>query len=947
MNSFKHFWVVVVMLAFGLCLYAQSFAPDSPLPLNEEVIFGQLENGLTYYILPNREPKDSAMLFLAVKAGSVLENDDQQGLAHFAEHMAFNSTANFPGTTLQEYLESTGMGMLTGRSGAGTSFDFTMYWLTSSTTNKEQLNQMFQVLSDWSARVLFEDEFIEKERGIIVEEWRFRSGGMERIQMQLITALLGEDSQYAKRYPIGKLEVIENFKPQTIKDFYHDWYRPDLQAVIAVGDFEVDEIKQLLQSHFGDIPARVNPRPVPDFPITPHAETRFAFIGDNEATFSNIQILSKFDYQPVNTVTDFRNETVIRLLITMLNNRFEEMTMRENPPFVGAFSSKGRLFGDISTSIVSAHVDEANVLNAFEAIITEVERARQHGFFESELVRAKDILLNQARRAFHERDKTNSHRHAYSLMFHFFNDNLAMGAEYEFNLMTYLLDTISLWDIDIAIDNFLIDENRVISVIYPAPSVDLLPSQEQILVLFDEIVDSELDLYPETILVESLLSDMPRRIRVSKPKYDRRLDMYTWNLKNGAKVHLKTTDFRNNEILFSAFRDGGLSHANDDIFLSANNAIEILSESGLGAIDQMTLNSFLAGKDVSLDVVLSLSQERFSGRSSTEEFETMLQLLRLHFTEPRFDEQAFTNWLTKTEISLRNLLNSPDVVFGSEATNMLYDNHPRAVMMSVEDLQNICHTEAFKFFQSRFSSANDFHFVFVGNIDHTTLHTYIETYIATLPNQRTRTNVIDRKFVLSQKKETRELYIGQDERTMMIMAFAENTRFTPRENLVLSLNNHLLNSLLHENVREKISGAYVVQGNMVIPSPRFSPQVMTMVIIGCSPDRVDEMVEAIEEQIQSIQNDTFEERHLENARESLRQSYHQNKDTNRYWLSQISQLLQNTTTTSDILNYLNRVDSITRADVVRSTRNYVNFDNQRRLIMFPASHADSENEYAE
>jgi zinc protease len=920
------------ILVSSLWLNSQNLKLGDKLPLDENVHIGKLENGLTYYIKQNQEPKNFAELRLVVNAGSVLENDDQQGLAHFTEHLAFNGTESFPGNKLNEYLSSIGLGYMGGLN-AMTSFDMTVYLLTSKTDDKTQIDTAFLILSDWAARLTFDHEKIDKERGIILEEWRGGRGANERILNQQKSVIFG-DSKYAERMPIGNPDTIQNFDYQLIKDFYNDWYRPDLQAVIAVGDFEIAEIKDLINKHFNSIPPKENPRPKPEYPIPSHSETKFAFATDKEATQTTVSIMYKHPATLIETIADYREQTILALLNIMLNNRFAEISRRENSPFSYAGAGKGSLTNTMDMYSLYAIVDENHIIDGYTAIITEIERAKRHGFYNSELIRAKDMLFKNIERSFQEKDKTSSNRLIWTLVNHFLKSTPLLNIDYEYTLVNDLLSTIEMNDILQSLAANITEENKIISLTGPENLNVELPSEKEVISLFATIQNSQIDVYPESELSESLINRTIQTIQVKKPSYDKKLDVYTWSLPNGASVHLKQTNFRNNEILFSAFRKGGLSQADDAIFKSARMSSHIMNEAGMGLLDKNLLDNFLSRRDLQYNTSLTPKNESLYARSSVKDIETLFELIWLNFNQPRFDDIAFDTWKRRMEISLKNMQNSPNYIFNEEINNLLYNNHLRVQQLNVNDLLQLDHQTAFDFYKSRFTSANSFNFIFVGNISKDDLHTYIERYLASLPKTKVNTSIINRHIKFNQTAGSKTINKGEDEKTLVRLIYTNSYRYNFKENLKIRALNFILSEMLLENIREKISGVYVIYSQAVIENDPIQ-QIAIHIDFGCSPDRVEEITNEITNQINQLIKGTFDSKHLANYKETANKRLEINLKTNKHWLDQIESKLFHKFSSSDILNNDKLINQLTTKDITSTAKKYIDPKKRLQIVLYP------------
>ena len=936
-------------LACLLILGLFAFNPSDDLPLDESVIIGTLPNGLTYYIKQNSEPIDMAFFQLALKVGSILEDDDQQGIAHFVEHAAFSGTENFPEYSIREYMDSIGFGFMGGLN-AATSNLFTIYMLQSRANDSEQLNNAILFMSEWAARVSFDEEMIEKERGIILEEIRGRRGFGDRMMRDYWNVLF-EGSKFPERLPSGLPEIIETVPRQRIIDFYQDWYRPDLMAVIAIGDFEdIDEIRDMIHNHFNTIPRTENPRPIPYFEVPEHTETKFVLRTDPEAEFTGVMVGHKLHHEPVITIADYRYRLIDTLLGTLLDNRFAEISRQQDPPFVQGGAYKITNFNTIDMFSYSALLDDQKLLEGITSIFTEIERAKQHGFHSSELRRAKNSMLNSIEQRYTERDNVLSMRLAFNYIFHFLENNPMMSIEDEFEIVRFLLDTIDVDDIADALEENTSDENRVVTLTVPETYGVELPSEETILALLDEISEIELEPFPETTITEPLLRNIPRPARVSKPKQERftigsgenafELEMFTWSLRNGATVRLVPTDFRNNEILLNGFRTGGLSQVEDDIYDFARVAAEIMEESGMGAFDKNLLEIYLDDKIVSFNTRITDRAENISGRSSIADFETLMQMVYLNFTSPRFDEAGFETWKLRKEITTRNQQNSPDFAFDEAVENLLYNNHFREKFLSVEDIQQTDHQIAFDFHKNRFNTARDFNFNFIGNINKDELQEYIRKYIATLPNRRIDTRIIDRNIRFNQTPSTERVYRGQDDRTLVRLVFTSDLDYSLQEQYNIMSTTLVLNQLLLDTVREQLSGVYFIYAFPEIDVQPY-PQIAIHIHFGCDPHRIDEIIEEINVQINHLFENTFEDKHITMLQETFRQSIETQMRRNDFVLSALTSSLQYGYDLNETANPLEKIDAITKEVVSNTAQKYFAHDRRLMIILYPEGFDDN------
>lgn len=931
--------VILLMSCFFLLntlkLSAGNINLSDPVPVDENVLIGKLENGLTYYIRKNATPENFAQLRLVIKAGSVLEDDNQAGLAHFTEHMAFNGTENFPNNTLLEYLNTVGMGF-SGGLNAFTSFDETVYMLSSRTDDKEQLDTSFLILSDWAARLTFDHDEIDSERGVIMEEWRGGRGANERMGNKQREVLF-EGSKYAERMPIGTPEVIENFEYQLIKDFYNDWYRPDLQAVVAVGDFEVDEIKDLIIKHFTDIKPKDNPRPYPNYQIPEHDETKYSFVTDREATHTFISLIHKHPAKKIETINDYRSELIVQLLNTMLNNRFTEISRKEDSPFTYAVVYKQALVNPIQVYTLNALVDEKRVMDAFELIFTEVERVKQHGFYESELLRAKDILIKNLERNYLEMDKTNSQRYVWAYTFNFLKNQLMMSEAQEYNLAQAILPEITINDIRQAIDLWITEKNRIVGLTGIDKPDFTVPAQEDVENILVNVSKQTLSPYLENILDEPLLSNIPVRTRVRKPKFNKKTGIHHWKLPNGINVYLKETDFRNNEILMSGFRYGGLSVAEDDIFLSAKVSGQIINESGIGQFDKNSLEKYLSGKDVYLMPELRAKNESFSGRSSVKDLETMFQLLWMYFNEHRFDENAFATWKRKIQTGIANVENSPEYTFNDSLYNVLYNYHLRSKQIHLSDLDKINHQDAYNFFTQRFSTADGFNFVFVGNANPEILHNFIETYMANIPKGKETKHIIDRNVRYNRNGSRINVFKGQDDKSIVRLIYTNDYKYNLKDNITMTAANSVLFEMLLENIRERMSGVYSIYPFPVIENKPYG-QMAIHISFGCDPNRVDEIIDAVRIEIEKIKNNDFDDKYLNTFKSTYKKRIEVQAKTNKYFLDRMEDFIFNDVNFRHLDDGMGQIDKLTNKDISDIIKRYIDFDKKIIIVLYPENH---------
>ena len=641
MSLTKNFLAGIVL---AICLVpANNGLNAQEIPFDPSIRSGVLDNGMRYFIQHNAKPENRAELRLAVAAGSMQEDDDQLGVAHFVEHMAFNGSTNFSKNELVDYLESVGT-----RFGpdlnAYTSFDETVYMLQVRTDDPDHLAKGLLVLHDWAGGVAFEGEEIDKERGVVVSEWRTRLSAEQRMQQEYFPVML-HNSRYAERLPIGDPAIIENADYEVIRRFYQDWYRPDLMSVIVVGDIDVDAIEEEIRGSFATLTGPVNPRMKEDYPVPGHAETLVSICSDPEASFTNVRMMYKHDEHKVRTLSDYRQNLVHQVYNRMLNARLYELNSTADPPFVFASSGFGNSIGDMATYTSSAMVPEGGVMRAFEVLLTENNRVRQHGFVATELARTVEDMIQSIERRAREKDKMESRQLASRLVAHFLSDIPMPDPDQTLALYKELLPGITLDEVNALANKWMRDESRVIIVTGPEKEGFPLPDQNDLLEVVAATGSAAVDPYVDDVVDAPLFDQELAGTEITHRWSDEDLDIHGFTLANGIDVYYKQTDFKNDEILMAAYSPGGHSLYDNDTYKDARAVISVMRESGLSAFTPPQLDKQLTGKRVSVGPMISERYEGFNGSSSVEDFETMFQLIYLYATDPKFEEdglQAYT-----------------------------------------------------------------------------------------------------------------------------------------------------------------------------------------------------------------------------------------------------------------------------------------------------------------
>ena len=903
------------------------------LPVDPKVRIGTLPNGLRYYIRQNAKPENRAELRLVVNAGSILEKDNQLGYAHFVEHTAFNGTRNFAKNDLVKYLQSIGV-----RFGADlnayTSFDETVYILPIPTDTARIVNQAFTILEDWAHGQVFDSAEVIGERGVVHEEWRGGKGANERMLQQFLPILL-KNSQYAKRLPIGTDKTILAATPSNLRPFYRDWYRPDLMAVVAVGDFNPDTIEAKIRQHFTRLrtPANAPKRPV--FPIPGNQAPLIAIASDKEAISTDVSLIFKLPREGSGTVGDYRRGLLEQLYIGMLNGRLNEIVQKPDAPFIGAGASKGGFVGrELDPFSLSAAVKDGGVERGLEALLIEAKRVDQHGFLQSELDRARTNMLRGYERAFAERDKSNSEMFADEYIRNYLEGEEIPGIEYEYKTVQALLPTVTLQEINRLAQRWITDENRVVLVRAPIKEGVPLPTESSILAVFDKAVKAPVVAYTETLSDDALVTNLrPAGTVVSSRA--RPQGVTEWALSNGARVLIKPTDFKADQILFSAYSPGGISLANEADFISAALAPQIMGLSGLGNFNRIDLNKKLAGKAAGVSASWSDATENLGGSASPKDLETLMQQVYLHFTGARLDTIALKAFLQSAAPFIANRGADPNQVFGDTIQVTLSQYDHRARPLTPATFAEIDGHKAFAFFKDRFANAGDFTFLFVGNVDTVALKPLVEKYIASLPN----TGRVDVARVTGKgppkgviQKTVRK---GVEQKATTSLYFTGTCTYTPEKRVELRALIEVFQIRLTESLREKLGGTYSPSVVGVCNrTPRQEYQVRVQ--FQSSPENVEALTQATMALIDSIKTHGPTAADMEKVRAEIIRSREVETKQNSYWLNNIAGREQAGEDIEGLGSaYDDMVRKLTPGQIQATARHYFNTANYARFLLLP------------
>ena len=908
-------------------------APAQQMPVDPQITIGKFENGLRYYIRTNKQPAKRAELRLVVKAGSILEDDDQQGLAHFVEHMAFNGTQHFPKHDLIEFIESLGM-----RFGADlnayTSFDETVYILQVPTDKPETMDRALQILEDWAHNVAFAPDEIEKERDVVMEEWRLGLGAGSRTRDKLFP-LLFKGSRYADRLPIGKPEIIQHGKPERLKKFYTDWYRPDLMAVVAVGDFDKPAIEKLITSHFSSIPAAKNPRPRPTYDIPDHAGTVYAIITDKEGQNTSVEVENIMPALEQGSIAVYRQKTVDRVFSGMLSARFAELGQSPDAPFVFAGAGRGSFLARTKdTASLFALVKEDGVERGLEALLAETERVKRFGFTATELERQKQNILVAYQRMVAEKENRLSGSRADEYIRNFLENETLPSADDEYALHQRFVPEITLDEINKLAKSWFHDGNRIVVVTAPEKSGLVMPDENRLAAVVKAASAKELKAYVDTVGAAALLESLPTPGTITSTTKKEAQGITEWELSNGVKVVLRPTTSRADEILFRATSPGGTSLASDKDYIPAAYATEVISAGGVGKFNAIDLNKFMSGKVAGAFPHIGELEEGMSGSSSRKDLETMFQLIYLRFLQPRADPKAFGVLANQARTMLANQTAAPEYTFYEALTTTRYQNHLRRRPLTPATIDEWNLEKSLAFYKDRFADASDFTFFFVGSFDVATMKPLVERYLGALPSLhrketwkdvgvRTPTGVVEKRVEK-----------GVEPKSQAEIIFSGPFEYDQRHRTVIRAMSEILSTRLLETIREELGGTYSISANasyQKLPKPEYSVTIQ----FGSAPERNDALVKRVFEEIEKFRTNGPTEKQLADEKEALLREFETSISLNGYLLSQLTYSYQFGEDPAGIWT-INESYKKLDADAIReAAKTYLNPSNYIKVTLFP------------
>jgi zinc protease len=910
----------------------QTYKAGDVLTIDPAITYGTFDNGLAYYIKVNKKPEKRAELRLAVKTGSVLEDDDQLGLAHFCEHMAFNGTKSFPKNEIINLLEKEGI-RLGPDVNAYTSFDQTVYMLQIPTDSAALVEKAFRILEEWASAVSYDEKEIDKERGVLVEEWRLGRGASMRVLDKHLPKLL-YNSQYAKRFVIGKKEVLEKAPYETLRRFYRDWYRPELMAVVAVGDFDKATMEKLIKDHFSKLTNKKPARERTQYTLPDHAETLVTIASDKELPYTTTEVYFKRTAPVEKTAGDYRESILGQLYDGMFNKRLQERMQKPNPPFIYGYGMDMRWLSNAQAYRLMAQVKENSIADGLEYLLTEANRVRQFGFTASELERQKAEQLRSFESMYKERDKTESRRYADEFLRNFLQDELIPGIEVEYNLNKQFLPGVTLEEVNKLAEIRMKPGNQVVAISAPEKEAVKVPSEADIMAVLKNVQTKKLEAYVDNVSTKPLIATPPKPGNVASERKIESLGVTEWKLSNGALVVLKPTDFKNDEILFSAHSNGGTSLASDPDYMSASLASQLVSMCGAGEFDAIALSKMNAGKVVNVNPTVSSLSEGFNGNASPKDLETLFQLAYLYATAPRRDTSAYGAFMARIKASLQGMAASPERAFYDTIQVTMAQYHFRARPMTPITVEEVNLDKALTFYKNRFADAGDFIFFFVGSFELEKIKPLVEQYLASLPSQNRKESWRDVGIIPPKGVINKEVYRGVEPKSSVMIQFSGPFEWTQQNRYDFGSLLELVNIRLREVIREEKSGTY---GIRAYGAPSLYPRKEYNISVswGCDPVRVNELVNTVMQQLDSLKIRKIDQVYVDKVKEIQRRNQEVSKKENRYWLSNFRAYYANGEDPQNILAFDKLIENLSTDAIQTAATKYFDTKNMVKVVLFP------------
>lgn len=927
-------FLLSLILSISFISSGQNYNLKEMPPTDPEVRTGTLDNGMRYYIRSNKFPEKRGEFYLANNVGAIQEEDDQNGLAHFTEHMAFNGTLNFPKKGILDYLATIGVKFGTNVN-AGTGLDQTVYSISNVPLLRESvIDTALLILHDWAAYLSFEPAEVEAERGVILEEWRMYGSADERMNNKLAPVLY-KNSKYALRDIIGDTAVIRSFTHDKLVGYYKKWYRPDLQAVIAVGDFDVASMEVRIRNLFNPVPKAENPAMKESFPVPDNVEPLVGTATDVEAISTTVSVIFKHKIvEDQDKNIGFMRIQLIRSLINnMFGQRMNEISRNQNPPFISAYSYYGGFTRTKDAFRGVAQADEKQITRAMTALLTEMYRMKKFGFTASEFERAKADLLRNYESRYMERNKRKNRELVFSNISNFMTNSPNPGIEFEYQFAKTMIPGMTLEEVNGTAKGYVTDNNQIVTITGPEKEGFALPSEPEIRKVIAECKTAKIDPWVDRIAGKKLMEKEPVPGKVTSIVAGQSMGTTEWTLSNGMKVVFKPTEFREDELLIRGFSQGGWSMLKDEDILAAGMCGDAVSQMGVGKFTRTDLNKMMAGKKVNVSVSITDDQESISARTSPRDIETSLQLIWLYFMNPRWNETDYQTWMEKNKAFYLNAESEPRKSFSDSITLMMADHNPRIALRTLKTITAISLAQLQSVYADRFADPSGFTFQFVGKINPEEVKTVVEKYLASLPSVKRSETYMDRgirppkgKVINDFKRE------NQTPRTSIFVNYNGTSGFSTEDKLFGAAIRHILELRYVEYIREEEGGAYNVRVSFNVnknPVPGF----LMNVVFDTDPVKADKLISIVHREVRRLADNGPSETDLQKTKEYFLKQRQEDLKENNWW---------NNTLTDyyfydlDLLNgYENRVKLLTPASIQNYARKTFSQGNTIEVIMRP------------
>lgn len=920
----------VVSLSATETVIAQNLTEK--LATDPKVTTGILKNGLKYYIRPNSKPENKVELRLIVNAGALLEDDDQQGLAHFTEHMLFNGTKNFPKNELVNNLQS--MGVQFGADlNAETRFDETVYMLPIPTDNPKNLETGFQILQDWAQGALMTDKDIDEERKIVLEEARTSKGAGDRLQRKFLPELLA-NSRYSQRLPIGKEDLLKTFKPEVLKRFYKEWYRPDLMAVEVVGDITAEKAEALVKKYFSTLtnPAKSRTRTV--YGANPYTKQQVMFLTDPEQTSTMLSLnFSPRKVEADKTIGDYRNTLVEQLAFSAINLRYQDLASSGTPPFAGAQTSNSgfiRGYQALSVTVIPSE----DLTAGLNAAIGELVSVQEYGFSKAELELVKKRLLSYIEKQYNERSTTNSYAYLEEYERNFLAGEAMPGIEKEVELYRTLLPGITPEEVTVAFNKLFSKEDKekfFAFVMSPETKDTAINSDATLLAAIQKSFAQKVGKKAEVAVSDTLLDQMPAKGAITKVEKNPKLQTTTYTLSNGIKVTVKPTIFKSDEILFRGVKKGGTNSYGVEDKATASMLGELIETMGYGKFTPTALTKTLTGKNVGLQPAMTETTNIVEGRSDIKDLESLFQLNYLQLTQPRLDQELFNGFSGKMQMQLKYIKSNPQAAFVDSLVTVMFNNNPlRPIAVpSEKDIKSLNAQRAVDIYKKEFSTADGYHFFLVGNVDENTLKPLLEQYIASLPATGKEPKFIDNGVRMKTGNNKFVFKKGTEPQSLIVAQYFGEMPYSEDMALKANMIGDILTIRVIEKLREEMGSIYSggFSGSME-KEPYSNYSIETQLPTG--PENVDAILKQTDVEIAKLKKDGPEQKDLDKVRIAILEKRRESIKTNGYWISKLQQLEFSGNSVDRFLNFENEINKITVKDIKDAANKF--FDGKNSFI---------------